>query len=176
MNHRNKYISNRCVAGRKKCKQVACRRGVTQNYSQPSSSSSSSTSQTHSPQYTCASPRCGSACVVAAPARLLLLVMVQSCDSARRKKIAALGVFARRSQISMNRLLSAFRGLVLPVCRASFATSTSSAQVSATAPLRTAVSVVQPPNGDHFPPFPLPHVLIVYQMSCGSWSSETRIG
>ena len=47
----------------------------------------------------------------------------------------------------MNRLLSAFRGLMLPCGRARFATSSASAQVAVAAPLRTAVSAVKPPNG-----------------------------
>jgi hypothetical protein len=63
----------------------------------------------------------------------------------------------------MNRLLSAFRGLMLPGVRASFATSSSSVQVSATNPLRTAVSSVKPPNGQVFFPSMF-HFLIVRQM------------
>ena len=56
------------------------------------------------------------------------------------------------SQSGMNRLLSAFRCLVPPGVRAGFATSAPSAQVSSTATLRTAVSLVKPPNGESFFP------------------------
>jgi hypothetical protein len=51
------------------------------------------------------------------------------------------------ASFGMNRLLSAFRGLMQPGFCAGFSTSALSAQASAMSPLRTAVSVVKPPNG-----------------------------
>ena len=64
----------------------------------------------------------------------------------------------------MERFLSAFRGVILQHgVRAGFATATSSSQAAATAPVRSAVSNVKPPSGQHFFDDILVQLLIVLQ-------------